>query len=268
MKLKLTPTRKMRLAATASLVSVSFLVYMLSPSAPVGPPYRDESLTAGMEPFQLIRQRSVREELKLTEDQVQKIQAVLDKQSFRGPPRGEQSTAPAPRAARMGRKHQEDVLKGLLRPEQIVRLRQIILQRQGGLALNNAETAEQLGLTESQRQQADTILDRLTQQLAELRQARNREGPKKVEEARKAAGDEMLALLTSDQQDRWKELTGEPFTGEITFGPFGGRGGPPRGGPGGPPGGGPGGGAPPGPGGPPGGGPPGGGDPPPPGGND
>jgi hypothetical protein len=244
--MELSPTRKKRLAAAGALASVSFMVYMVSGSGPVGPPYRDENLTAGPEPLMLVRVPSVRDELKLTKAQQEQIQSALDKQSGKQSGGKQGSTAPAkkdvapkdnpftaPRAARMGRKHQEAFLARVLRPAQATRLRQIILQRQGGLALNDSRTAEELGLSESQRRKADEILEKLTYQLAETRNARGEDGRKKVEEVRAAAGAELLGLLTPDQENRWKEMIGEPFTGEINFGP---PGGPPGGRPGGPPG--------------------------------
>jgi hypothetical protein len=242
MSMPLSPTRKKRLAAAASLVAVSFMVYMVSGSGPVGPPYRDENLTAGPEPLMLVMQRSVREELKLTEAQVKQIQSALDKQSGRMGPAAkdkdkekDKNPMTAPRAARMGRKHQEAFLTRVLRPKQITRLRQIILQRQGGLALNNSQAAEELGLTEEQRKKADAVLEKLVGQLSQSRNARGPEGRKQAEDARTAAGTELLALLSPEQQNRWKELIGEPFTGQIGFGPPGGGPGGPGGGPGGRP---------------------------------
>lgn len=238
--MQLSPTRQKRLAASSCLVAVSFLVYMSSGSGPQGPPYRDERLTAGPEPLMLVLQPSVHKELKLTTSQEKQIQGIMDKQSGgRRPGKDrDRGKAPltAPRVARMGRKHQEAYLARVLRPEQAARLRQIILQRQGGLALNHNQTAEALGLTEAQRRKADAILEKLIGQLNTSPNARGREGRKQAEEARKAAGEELLTLLTPEQKNRWNELTGEPFTGEITFGPRGGgRPAPPPGrGPGGP----------------------------------
>jgi len=40
-----------------------------------------------------------------------------------------------------------------------------------------------------------------------------------------AATEKTLGLLTADQKTKWKEMTGEPFKGEIRFGPPGGGGG-------------------------------------------
>jgi hypothetical protein len=228
--MQLSAKRKMRLAATGSLVSVSFLVYMLSGSGPIGPPYKDESLTAGPELLRLVEQPSVRDELKLSEAQVQQIHETAQKQA--GGRRPPQDGAPTERAARMGRKHQETFLAQVLQPAQMARLRQIILQRQGGLALNSSQAADSLALTPKQREKTDAIVQALASQLDSLAGVRGPDARKQAESARAAAGEQMLGLLTSKQQGRWKELLGEPFTGEIDFRPPGSPG---RGGPGGPP---------------------------------
>jgi hypothetical protein len=124
----------------------------------------------------------------------------------------------------MGRKHQEVFLTQVLQPQQNRRLHQIILQQQGGRALTNKETADELRLTEDQRKQADAILAKRTP--GRGRGFRGPPGPvarKQFEEARAALNEELLGLLTPDQQAHWKELIGEPFTGEIEFRPLGGR---------------------------------------------
>lgn len=115
---KLSDTRKVRLAAVATLVAVALVTYMLNGSAPVGPPYRDENLTAGPEPLMLLNQPSVRDELRLTKAQSQQIQAAVEKQ-IGGPRPGQkgQKGAPGQRSARMGRKHQEAFLAGVLKPQ-------------------------------------------------------------------------------------------------------------------------------------------------------
>jgi hypothetical protein len=236
--MELSPIRKKRLAAASMLVAVSFMVYMLGGSGPVGPPYRDENLTAGPEPLMVVRHPAVRKELKLTEAQAKQIDSVIEKQSAgRGGP--DRDAATKTRMARMGRKHQEAYLSRVLQPKQMTRLKQIILQQQGGMALNNSQTAEALGLSEKQRKKADAILDKLTERMSQLRNTRGREAFQQMQEARETAGKQLLALLTDEQESRWKDLLGEPFLEELRFGPggggFPGRGPGGPGGPGGPP---------------------------------
>jgi Spy/CpxP family protein refolding chaperone len=210
----LSPKRQKRLAAIALLLSVSFMVFMLGGSGPVGPPYQDESLTAGPAPLLVVNQPAIREELKLTRTQVQRIRSAIDKQRPAVP--GGEVPASGPRKARMGHKHQKVFLAEVLSPEQMNRLHQIILQHQGGLALNNRWTADELGLTEPQRKQAGAILEKLNRQLSLVRNPPGPERTKQVKEARAAAGTELLELLTPQQKNRWKELIGEPFAGEIS----------------------------------------------------
>jgi hypothetical protein len=246
-RLELSETKKVRLASVGALASATLLLYMFTPAGPVGPPYRDESLTAGPEPMMLVQQDSIRKELQLSEEQLQQIQSAAAQQSAgKGKGKGKgpgEADMTAPRAARMGRRHQEAFLASVLQPQQTTRLRQIILQQQKGLAVGNKRTADELGLSDSQRAQADTIVDQLALQLTQFRNSRGPDGRKQFDEARTAAGENLLGLLTADQQDRWKALLGEPFAGEIRFGPPGfgpgGPGGGPKGGPGGGPKGGP-----------------------------
>jgi hypothetical protein len=238
---QLSDKRKARLAAVATLASVSLLLYMMTPSGPVGPPYRDESLTAGPEPLMLLNQTSVQQELRLSEVQIEQIKAVVEQQSAgkrggkdakdaKDTKDAKDDMMTAPRAARMGRRHQEAFLSGVLQPAQAQRLRQIILQRQGGLALATKQTADEVGLSEAQREQADTIVAGLAAQLKQPQGARGPEGRKQLDEARDAAKDKLVGLLTAEQQARWTELAGAPFAGEIRLGPPGGG---PKGGPGG-----------------------------------
>jgi hypothetical protein len=46
---------------------------------------------------------------------------------------------------------------------------------------------------------------------------------KREEEARNATDEKLMNVLTNEQKTQWKELTGEPFKGEIQRPPFGGR---------------------------------------------
>lgn len=217
--------KKTALAALAVLASAGLMVYMLSGSGRVGPPFRDPALTGGPEPLMLLNQPSVQKELRLSTKQIQLIEATVQKQ-FAGRWRGQGSRSAAPLTsgargvARMGRKHQEAFVAQVLQPQQVRRLHQIVLQQQGGLALGNKQTADELALTQAQRQQADAILEKLAGDLGqEFQQRRGPEGRQRFREARQAAGEKLLALLTPEQETRWQELAGAPFTGEITFGP-------------------------------------------------
>jgi hypothetical protein len=245
--MQLTDTRKITLAGLAVVGSTALAVYLMTGSAKVGPPFRDEALTAGPDPLLLLNQPAVQKELRLSKRQIQQLEAAVQRQFAgrrRGPGgpgagRGASGTGSgargavrvamagpgstsATRAPRMGRKHEEAFVSQLLAPQQLTRLHQIILQQAGGLALASRQMANDLGLTPAQRRDADAILAKLSGQLEEtFQQGRGPEGRQQAREARQAAGEQMLALLTPEQETRWRELTGQPFTGELTLGPRG-----------------------------------------------
>jgi len=244
--MQLSHKAKTWLATGAVVASTGLIVFMLSGSGKIGPPYRNDFLVSGPEPLMLLNQPSVQKDLGLTASQIRLLEGTIQQQfTWRRPAQasqGDRTSQPARRAARMGRKHQEVVLAQLLKPQQLHRLHQITLQQLGGLALGNKQTANDLQLTEAQRQKVDAVLESLTggmgrnfrpgqsfrpgqrpqdpQQMQEARQ-KMQESRQRVQEARQKAGDELLALLTSEQESRWQELIGPPFTGEITFRPRG-----------------------------------------------
>ena len=41
---------------------------------------------------------------------------------------------------------------------------------------------------------------------------------KKMQELQKDATTKAMKVLSSEQKTKWKEMTGEPFKGQITFG--------------------------------------------------
>jgi hypothetical protein len=215
--------RNVVVAAVAALAAVGLLIYMLGPAGPVGPPYRDENITAGPPALMLVLQPAVCTELALSAAQVGQLEEVVKKQFAgmgmgAGPGKGPPDLT-APRSARMGPKHQEAFLANVLQPAQIQRLRQIILQKQGGLALASTQTADALGLSDSQRARARTLVDQLAMQLDPFRAAPGPHGWREMQGQRDAAAAKLLALLTPEQLERWNQMIGAPFAGEIRVGP-------------------------------------------------
>src|SRR5579885_369129 len=130
---------------------------------PVGPP---------MEP--LIMRPDVCKELKLSEDQVKKIQALLPPpphdrdgggQGFRsGPPQGD-NQRPEGRLGdnggprRMGPEAMDDQLANILTDTQMKRLKELRLQRQGAMALMRPDVADQVGLSDDEHEKITGIVD-------------------------------------------------------------------------------------------------------------
>jgi serine/threonine protein kinase len=171
-------------------------------------------------PLLLLEQPSVQAELKLSEEQARQVArlAVRRRAAF--------WNSPDLSLERWRTKFEElaaqekDVLDGL-RPEQARRLKQIAWQEGGASAFGDPELVEALRLDEEQKEKVKAIQD-------EARRAAwvgPRPGGPRPEDWKKAADswrtarDQALAVLTPDQEAKWKELTGEPFKGEIRL-PF------------------------------------------------
>ena len=171
----------------------------------------------GMTLSGLLSQKSVQEELKLTEDQVKSVAELAKKQRETG--QGLRDLKPEERMAKIQEriKEQETALAGIIGAEQMGRLKQISLQTRGIAAFSDPTVVTALTITDEQKEKFKAIS-------AEEREARgqfdrdNIEASRaKITAARKAAHEKALAVLTAEQATKWKEMTGAPFTGEIRF---------------------------------------------------
>src|SRR5262249_49419244 len=156
-------------------------------------------------------------ELKLTKDQVTVVQAAAAKEmkAFNDLfPLG-----PDEHARRMKELSKEnDRLAGkVLNPDQMKRLCQISLQVQGPRGFTDPQVVQELRLTEEQKGQIGKLIADADQQMGQLLQPGGT--PEKVNqqlaELNRSTGAKILSLLTAAQQDKWKDLTGEPFRGPI-----------------------------------------------------
>jgi hypothetical protein len=165
----------------------------------------------------LAGQESVRQELKLSEEQIAKLddQAETIREKFRDAfsLEGEERTKKIQELTQENEKAVAEILK----PEQMKRLKQISYQQQGAAAFRNAEVAKALELSDEQKEQIQKINEDTLAQMRELFQGGglDDEGRKKLEELRKDAADKADKLLTDKQRTAWKELQGAPFKGEI-----------------------------------------------------
>jgi acyl-CoA reductase-like NAD-dependent aldehyde dehydrogenase len=109
----------------------------------------------------LLENKSVQEELKLSEEQNKQIKEFAEKQrenrpDFQGLEREEIQKKLAERA-----KAERDALAKILKPDQLKRVRQISLQQQVrrslGFALNNQELAKGLKISDEQKEKIQEI---------------------------------------------------------------------------------------------------------------
>jgi Spy/CpxP family protein refolding chaperone len=172
--------------------------------------------------FQLVNDKGVQADLKITEEQVAKLKALGDKQveavkEIKGNPEG-------------FKKYQETLAKlreamnGILTRDQAKRLRQLELQARGPTALFEPQVAKELDLTVEQRIQVSKAVTQQFQKMAQIIQAANgnvEEINKGMRELNKGALEEAVKVLSREQQGKWREMVGEPYKGVLPGG-FGG----------------------------------------------
>jgi hypothetical protein len=138
----------------------------------------------------------------------------------------------------MARDQEAEVAK-LLEPGQLKRFRQIAVQQRGPLAFLDPDVAADLGLTPEQKKRVREILDEAGSGGPKLNVVIEglRIGPPSGDGPRfgppgggprgrppewpgenwRRAREKILEHLTPEQRQKWGELTGEPFKGEIHF---------------------------------------------------
>jgi hypothetical protein len=178
----------------------------------------------------LLGNKSVREELKITEEEGTKLEALTTKlreerdsklEGLSKEERGEKmrELAPAQHAA---------LIKGLgeiLKPEQVSRFEQIEVQFAGAAAFAMPRVQEKLKLSDEQKTKVREAEEgaRAAQREAFQGFQDDREGAmKKLAEIRKETVSKIQALLSDDQKASWKELAGAPFELKMEPGQGGG----------------------------------------------
>lgn len=174
----------------------------------------------------LLSNKSVQEELKLSDEQATKAQQAArevrekhqgDFEKIREL-QGEEQRTKRQEVMKAYGEDSRKAMAGVLQPEQAKRLRQIELQASGAQAFANPEVQEALKLTAEQKEKIRDIGEDSREEMREIFESASgdrEEAMKKVTELRKETMTKVAALLTADQKESWKELTGEAF--EIKF---------------------------------------------------
>jgi Spy/CpxP family protein refolding chaperone len=186
---------------------------------------------------EFLRIPAVQKELKLTDDQVNKLQQLVEQ--MRSKPMAKvQAMSPEERKAKMEelmklppeeRKAKlAQVMKGrgegiqnklreILTPEQLKRLHEIGLQIRGPMALADPQVLEQLDLADEQKQKIVEIRDQAMAKIRELMttpgdwQSMTEEGRQKAGELRQKAAEETMSLLTAKQREVFEKMKGPKF---------------------------------------------------------
>jgi Spy/CpxP family protein refolding chaperone len=176
-------------------------------------------MSLGPSPLQLLGQKSVQEELKMTDDQTKSVGELSQKQ-LRGLA-GLQDLDPEEREKKFSemRKEAEKNISEILKPEQAKRLNQIYLQQQGAQAFERPEVVKDLKITDEQKAKIKDMREAAEKEI----RSGNRPGGgdrmevrRRMQEMNRTAGEKIVStVLTEEQKTKWKEMAGAPFKGEI-----------------------------------------------------
>jgi Spy/CpxP family protein refolding chaperone len=174
---------------------------------------------AGMmaSPMMLLNQPSVQEELKISAEQKQQIHEAAAK--LRASAGDLQSLDPSERQQKMQEmaREGERTASKILHRDQMKRLKEITLQVQGARAFSNPDLANALGLTDEQKEKIKATEGGRGQRPQVTPGGDPEAAQKRMEEMRKANLEKVMSILTPEQKAKYKEMTGEPFTGKMEF---------------------------------------------------
>jgi len=172
----------------------------------------------------LLTQKSVQEELKMTEEQVKKATDLQEKQreNFKGfkDLSKEEIKSKMEERTKETKKAVDDILK----PEQVKRLKQISIQQAGARAYSDPEVVEALKITDEQKEKIKGIQEDSFKEMPKRGEGDREENAKKIEAIRKATKEKVEGVLSAEHKSKLKDLTGEPFKGEIKRPEFRGKG--------------------------------------------
>jgi hypothetical protein len=179
----------------------------------------------GISNLMLANQKSVQEDLKMDDTQVEKVKELQKKQfaSFKG----FKELSKEEQAAKRKEINQanDKAVAEILKSDQNKRLKQISFQlkEKSGRAFTDPEVIAALKISDDQKDKLTAIQKETGTQMKELRNEGTDEAKTKIAELQKSSKAKTLAVLTDDQKKQWKEMTGEPFMGKIAgpggFGP-------------------------------------------------
>jgi hypothetical protein len=162
----------------------------------------------------------VQEELKLTDDQKAAITKVTDKyKDDIATARADRSDAGRAKMTELRKAQSDDLTKALpdiLKPDQIKRENQLLVQAAREQAFTKDDVATALKLTDDQKKTIKDSADTLQKDIMELMQSAGQGADRaatftKARTLRQEGLDKIVNGLTDEQKKTWKDLTGEKF---------------------------------------------------------
>jgi Spy/CpxP family protein refolding chaperone len=195
-------------------------------------------------PGALLNNKSVQEELKITDEQKTKIQeiakesrektdAILGKIDFQDKDNLKEAFAKRKEAAEQNKdklmeigQASEKAMLAVLDDGQKKRFKQIEIQSERLGAFQKEEVVKALNLADDQKEKIKTIAEDVNKDVGDLRKEaftdKTGEARKKIAALNKEGMEKAVAVLNDAQKAKWKELTGDPF--EVRLEGFGGGG--------------------------------------------
>lgn len=168
----------------------------------------------------LLRQKSIQEALNLTPDETKQIYEFTDRQWKKALRAEELSPAEHDKAYDEMTEENKKFVNEILEPAQRKRLNQITLQVAGLMWVTHPDVAAELELTDVQKAKAKAYQEEARKEMHDMIRSETGAGKEeKLRELRATSRKRLLELLTDEQETKWKEMIGEPFTGELSLDP-------------------------------------------------
>jgi Spy/CpxP family protein refolding chaperone len=190
------------------------LAAVAAPAAAADDPIHPEGATVKL---LLLRQKSVQEELKVSEDLKKKIMDFTEKQA-----EAFVATRKLP-AAEQKQKHEEmqkeneKFIKDSLSAAQVKRLDQITMQFAALHHLLKPEHARELKLSDEQITKLKDLQKDARKGFEEILTSKGEGRTEKLAKLRMEMREKIIAILNDDQKEKVRELAGPQFTGDIVI---------------------------------------------------
>jgi hypothetical protein len=105
-------------------------------------------------------------------------------------------------------------LEGVLKPEQMKRLKQIELQMHGAGAFHDAKVQTALKITDEQKEKIKSIQEDAGKEIRELFTGGGRDfraNGEKMQKINKETMKKTMGVLSPEQKKAWRDMVGEPF---------------------------------------------------------
>lgn len=199
---------------TCSIAALTVVGAWAAPVFAAGKLVPEEGATEVM----LLLQPSVCKELKLSEDESDKIHKFASAQWEKAQKVSKLDEKTRDREFVEMTKDNERFIKETLTADQRERLDEILLQVAGLLWVTRSDIASQLGLSDDQKKRAKQLQKEARDEMEELiHSTSDAKKEEKLQELRQTSRKRLMTLFNDKQKSKWKEMTGAPFKGEISF---------------------------------------------------